>query len=187
MINWEDHVYYDETSKSCLRYSRKVRHDLLKGHTVGSINKGRWSFVLSVNDTKQRRYNHRIIWELFNGSISNHLVIDHIDGDPLNNKINNLRQVTMSVNNRNRKADSRNKSGITGVIFHTVNGYDYWQASWIDINSKRKCKSFSCFTHGSDVALRMAIEHRTLKIEEAGNYTDRHGVMQLNSKYMDEI
>ena len=38
-----------------------------------------------------RYLNHRLIWVLFNGDIPKGLSIDHIDGDPTNNNIKNLR------------------------------------------------------------------------------------------------
>lgn len=41
--------------------------------------------------------------------------IDHIDRDKLNNRISNLRDVNMSINKINQKANNRNKSGKTGV------------------------------------------------------------------------
>lgn len=44
---------------------------------------------------------HRIIWSLFNGPIPEGMLIDHIDGDPGNNKIENLRLATRQQNNAN--------------------------------------------------------------------------------------
>jgi hypothetical protein len=41
--------------------------------------------------------------------------VDHIDGDPSNNKISNLRPATNKGNGRNAKKHSRNKSGLMGV------------------------------------------------------------------------
>ena len=43
--------------------------------------------------------------------------IDHIDGNPLNNKAENLRACTRSINGRNRKRHCDNTSGISGVRF----------------------------------------------------------------------
>lgn len=50
-------------------------------------------------------------------------VIDHIDGDPLNNRISNLRDVTCFVNMQNqRKANSDNKTGLLGVYLNKKSG-----------------------------------------------------------------
>jgi len=45
---------------------------------------------------------HRIIWVMNNGPISDGLVVDHIDRNPSNNKLGNLRLVSSSVNNINK-------------------------------------------------------------------------------------
>ena len=53
---------------------------------------------------------HRMIFSLFHGvDLPAGLVIDHWDGNPLNNDISNLRLVTVAENNRNRK---KHRSGI---------------------------------------------------------------------------
>lgn len=59
---------------------------------------------------------HRIAWLLHHGSwpIGD---IDHIDGNPSNNKLSNLRDVPHRVNIQNRKsATSKNKTGFLGVV-----------------------------------------------------------------------
>jgi hypothetical protein len=59
---------------------------------------------------------HRIAWFLYYGSWPKG-DIDHIDGNPLNNKIKNLRDVPHSVNLQNRKSATRiNKTGFLGVV-----------------------------------------------------------------------
>lgn len=48
---------------------------------------------------------HRIIWELHNGEIPEGMLIDHIDGDVSNNKIENLRLATRQQNNANSRSE----------------------------------------------------------------------------------
>lgn len=45
---------------------------------------------------------NRLIWESFNGPIPDGYVIDHIDNNPINNKISNLQCITPQANNKRR-------------------------------------------------------------------------------------
>lgn len=45
---------------------------------------------------------HRIIYRKFKGELNDKLVINHIDGNPSNNHINNLELVTQGKNNEHR-------------------------------------------------------------------------------------
>jgi len=59
---------------------------------------------------------HRVAWLLHHGSwpVGD---IDHIDGNPSNNKLSNLRDVPHNVNIQNRKAATiKNKTGFLGVV-----------------------------------------------------------------------
>lgn len=57
--------------------------------------------------------------------------IDHIDGDPSNDRIDNLREVTSAQNARNRSATSNNSSGVTGVTWHSQSG-KWWARVTLD-------------------------------------------------------
>jgi hypothetical protein len=57
---------------------------------------------------------HRLAWLYMTGSFPSN-DIDHIDGNRANNRWSNIRCVTASENNRNRRCPDTNKSGVIGV------------------------------------------------------------------------
>lgn len=181
-IPWEDFVYYDTSSPTCLRWKISRGNHCTVDSVAGSINKGRCSFVFSYKGTKKRRYTHRVIWELFNGCIDDaSKQIDHIDGNPLNNRIDNLRLVSRSVNMRNTRQNSRNTSGIAGVSVSYINGYKYWTVSFVNGEGAHKLKHFSCHKHGDEAAKNLAVSYRKQQLLLSGEYTDRHGQPGIQS------
>lgn len=78
---------------------------------------------------------HALVWLYHRGSLPT-LDIDHINGNRSDNRIENLREVTRSVNMQNlRQAPAHNKSsGMLGVKRHS-NG-KCWQAQ-IQVNKKQ--------------------------------------------------
>ena len=77
---------------------------------------------------------HRVIYSLYHQTeIPNQLVIDHIDRDVSNNKIENLRLTDQANNSINRGISTINKSGVTGVSFERKK--EKWR-SGIEIRGK---------------------------------------------------
>lgn len=60
------------------------------------------------------------------------VVVDHIDGDGLNNQKTNLRLCTQGQNNFNSRINKTNTSGFIGVCPHGKNSY----RAYISINNK---------------------------------------------------
>lgn len=93
-----------------------------------------------VMDIKGKKYLvHRIVWALHYDSIPD--VIDHIDRDKLNNRIENLRDSDKSSNGFNTGVRADSKSGFTGVSFNKPNGN--WNA-YCTIKGKKK--HIGCFS-----------------------------------------
>jgi len=60
---------------------------------------------------------HRVAWAIYYGEWPTN-IIDHINGNKFDNRINNLRQATYSQNSANSKLSKANTSGIKGVSFN---------------------------------------------------------------------
>ena len=72
---------------------------------------------------------HHLVWFLHTKTWPNE--IDHIDGNRLNNRLANLREVSRRENRRNAGRNKNNKSGVTGV--HWDKNRQKWVAYiWVD-------------------------------------------------------
>ena len=169
---------YDESSPSCLRWkvdiiSGKNKKQVSKGDVAGSKTTNNYWCVGFDNKLYQA---HRIVAVLNNLYVEGK-IIDHIDGNRLNNKIENIQVIDKSVNARNQKKYNTNTTGTCGVHF------DNFKKSFVasvnfDFN-KRKSKSFSVNKYGHDNAFQLACEWREKMIKELNEkgacYSERHG------------
>ena len=166
MINYNDprlldKFYYCENSKSGLRIKSPDKYrpaDSEAGYIQKSEKFARWA----VKFNGKNYMVHRIIWYLFHGKVDDGLVIDHLNGNALDNRIGNLRLVTQGVNNKNHKKQKNNNSGMTGVYFSET-----WRAQWVDSEGNQRSKRFESFED--------ACKFRETKMLEIQEYTERHG------------
>lgn len=87
--------------------------DELKKYKIGFDWSG--GYAITKVDSKPI-FIHRIIMNTPNGSFT-----DHINGDRLDNRKQNLRLCTYQNYNRNRRVADVNKSGVTGVYYSKTN------------------------------------------------------------------
>lgn len=90
------------------------------GSLAGCVNKqdGR----LYIKFQNKQYLAHRLAWLLTHNKWPEQM-IDHIDGNPLNNCLANLRDVSNEINQQNRrKAQSNNQTGLLGVNWHEAAG-----------------------------------------------------------------
>lgn len=92
------------------------------GKVVGYVRKFKRSKTsyLSVKLMRKDYLLHRLIYLMVYGVEPE--IIDHADGDGLNNAINNIRNVDRKTNNRNMPLNSKNKSGFIGVSWASREG-----------------------------------------------------------------
>lgn len=104
------------------------------GKEVGTIANSRGKlYKLSVINNKGFRL-HQLVYFLAGNSLTDGLVIDHINGDSLDNRLSNLRLVTQAENNRNVKVCRKDSvTGVKGI---------YYNASY-----KKSDKKFVVKTH----------------------------------------
>ena len=70
---------------------------------------------------------HRLVALAFIPNPENKFCVDHIDNNPSNNNLTNLRWATLTENQMNRKISIDNTSGTKGVYFHKPNNKWYAQ------------------------------------------------------------
>jgi hypothetical protein len=105
-MNWKDILYYKD--------GKLFRYESNNGKfEVGWVNS---SGYMQFEYKRKNYMVHRIIWELFNEALKKEEQIDHIDRNPLNNRIENLRIATQSQNQINSEKPANNTTGYKGVL-----------------------------------------------------------------------
>ncbi len=104
LFEYKDGKLYCKTKTSNKSNKFKI------GDQVGSLT---WSNYLRTKINYKSYFVHKIIFLMHHGYIPQ--IVDHIDGNTLNNKIENLRAANLSQNQFNRGIDKRNTSGFKNV------------------------------------------------------------------------
>ena len=140
------------------KIKNKNAHGINIGDVVGTIDTKGYR-VIKINKKVYKA--HRLIWIYHNGDIEDGLFIDHIDRNPLNNKIENLRLATRSQNGSNATKNITNTSGYKGVSWHKRS--KKWMAS-----IKYNCKTINI--GGFSTAELASEAYKVAAIKYKGDY-----------------
>ncbi len=103
---------------------------------------------------------HILIASAFISNPKNHAVVDHIDRNPKNNNVNNLRWCSHGQNMNNKGKYKSNKSGHTGVSY--VRYLHKWKAQ-INVNKKTYIGLFE--TEEEAIIYRKLLEKKRLTFD----------------------
>ncbi|WP_324710403.1 HNH endonuclease signature motif containing protein [Pseudomonas citronellolis] len=144
-----DIIHYDPVS-GLFTWKRTLSNRAKEGHLAGTVT-DRGYLVITI--ARRRMQAHRLAWLYVHGEEPAG-VIDHLDGDALNNRIVNLRVVPQATNTKNNKVSMNNTSGHPGVYLNKRTGRWYAQ-----IWDSMKCIHLGNFTDKADaVAARKLAE-----------------------------
>ncbi len=139
------------------------------GMVAGSVNTTRGEHYYQICLQGKNWKAHRLAWLYVYGEFPKG-DIDHINGDRLDNRISNLRDVTKSENCKNKTLRVDNKSGVSGVYWNK--GGAKWHVQ-IAVNGKRKHLGFFS---DLDEAIRVRRE-----AEVKYGYHSNHGRLKTES------
>lgn len=175
-----EYFTYDETSKSCLRWKKKTGTRSVIGAVAGWFTYTNGKIPRSCNVkllNKQIRCS-RVIWTIHHGNIPPDMIVDHIDGNPHNNRITNLRCISSKENAMNRSAVNYEKELPSGIYFKKGGKKSNDSITSRVVSNKIKLIiSFSIDKYGYEQAVENAKIWRVNKLHELGilnDYTERH-------------
>jgi len=140
-------------------YNKVSRGSARKDHVTGYISEDGYR---RVRVDGKYYYVHRLTWFIVTGKeVPEDLFIDHIDGDRLNNSIDNLRLATSLENQYNKARQTNGSSNYKGVWYDSIKSC--WKAS-IRFQGKRH------YIGQFNTELEAALAYEKLAVEIQGKF-----------------
>ena len=123
-----------DSESGVIVWKKKTGKKVIVGTEAGSCRADGYKWV-QLN--KKRYLTHRVVYAMTHGHCISE--IDHINGDPSDNRPCNLRAVNRSQQNMNKSLARKNKFGLSGICFHKNSGL--YQAK-IRADGRRICLGY---------------------------------------------
>lgn len=149
-----------EPETGLITWRKSPSHSTPVGLVAGTVD-GRGYLQIGVRGIKYLA--HRLAWMMVHGECPR--VLDHINGDPLDNRIVNLRPASLATNQFNKRLARNNTSGFKGV--HPTRGGGF-RAS---IKTGRKTLHIGTFVTAEDAHAAYCAEAQKLFGEFANGGT----------------
>lgn len=149
IAKWHDLFEY----KDGILISKVRRNNCTPGKVLGT--KDAYGYLVCTVDGVSQKV-HRIIYEMHHGYTPN--IVDHIDGNKLNNLIENLRPASTDQNQWNRKLNANNVSGVKGVTW--VKSSRKWIAQCAVSNKRHYLGLFDSIEDAKQALTKFRIEHQ---------------------------
>lgn len=154
---------------------RKKEAVILKGSTCDTQHQYSSVNIFLTNENKYKHfYIHKLVAEHFvtNSEPDVKKYVDHIDGNRQNNSASNLRWVTNQQNQLNKKTQTNNTSGITGVRCRVRGSVTRWIASWTDTENKYCTEAFSTKEQAIERRQEMIKQHYDMEFYSENKKND---------------
>lgn len=110
-----DHFRLCPESPSYVAWARDYQGGVAGDHVTVKAGPGYWGTCAGGEAYTM----HRVVWELTHGTTPEQ--VDHINGDKLDNRPDNLRAATNTENSWNKQAYANNKTGVKGLVWDGKN------------------------------------------------------------------
>jgi hypothetical protein len=146
VVECETHIFHKDGRVNCKK----------TGRFTGACSNGYIKFWYQG----RTQLVHRVIYEKFKGDIPEGLVINHINGKPTDNRIENLEVVSQHHNTQHREKNNNNTNGYKNIYWHTR--YSKW------------CVKINNTHYGYFTDIQEAVERRDYIINQLNNEGNRY-------------